>query len=127
MAGQARTSKVSFLARPSTRTTGQDQTVALTSQFVKGCAMPALTRKGAMTCRGDAGRRRTSLEGGNRGMPHCRWGKLRGYGDLRGRRWARWRQLVAELAAAIAPMRDSSDVRRNSGMKQRPGSPVWAA
>ena len=49
---------------------------------VKGCRMPALSRR----WRCAVGRRPTSLEGGNRGMP--RGGgenELRGYGDLKGR------------------------------------------
>jgi len=51
------------------------------SAIVKGCLMPALIRRCAMRRRCSRGRRRTSLEGGNRGM-HRRSG--RGAGQLWG-------------------------------------------
>jgi hypothetical protein len=52
------------------------------SGVVKGCRTPALTRR----WRGAVGRRRTSLKGGNRGMPRGRGENgLRGYGDLKDR------------------------------------------
>jgi hypothetical protein len=44
--------------------------------------MPALTRRRVSVRRRRAGRRRTSLEGGNRGMPRGGPGRLNRYGDL---------------------------------------------
>jgi hypothetical protein len=49
---------------------------------VKGCPMPALSRRCAKTRQSSAGRRRTSLEGGNRGEPRRGPGRLHSYGDL---------------------------------------------
>ena len=50
--------------------------------FVKACRMPALTRRWCCA----VGRRRTSLEGGNREMPRGGGENgLRGYGDLKAR------------------------------------------
>ena len=54
------------------------------SPSVKGCTMPALTRRPDSTRASQAGRRRTSLEGGNRGMHRWRLGSLPVYGDLKG-------------------------------------------
>ena len=60
-------------------------------------------------------------------MPRCRSGKLSGYGDWTGRRWARWRRRVAESAADIASMREGDDARLDSGMTRRPRKHVLAA
>ena len=58
-------------------------------------------------------------------MPRYGSGELIGYGDLTGRSWARWRQLVDELTDDIAPMRDGDDARTASGMTQRPSVTFW--
>src|SRR6266568_6014149 len=72
------------------------------SRFVKGCAMPALTRRGARTRRRHGGRRRTSLEGGNRSMPRCGLGRLDRYGDSMVRGAAGCGDRVSRPEAAIA-------------------------
>jgi len=46
--------------------------------------MPALTRRTSRTWPSPAGRRRTSLEGGNRGMHRWCLESLPVYGDLKG-------------------------------------------
>src|SRR6266567_4053266 len=70
--------------------------------IVKGCAMPALTRRGARTRRRHGGRRRTSLEGGNRSMPRCGLGRLDRYGDSMVRGAAGCGDRVSRPEAAIA-------------------------
>ena len=52
------------------------------SPSVKGCQMPALSRRRLRTHRCSVGRRRTSPEGGNRGMLRGSRGRPHGYGDL---------------------------------------------
>jgi hypothetical protein len=52
--------------------------------FVKGCQMPALTHSPAGKQQNSEGRRRTSLEGGNRGMYRGGSGQATCYGDLSG-------------------------------------------
>lgn len=50
--------------------------------------MPALIHVAARIQQSPAGRRRTSPEGGNRGMLPRGSGNLNGYGDLTDRSWA---------------------------------------
>lgn len=56
-----------------------------TSASVKGCSMPALERRPARTHQSPVGRRRTNLQGGNRGMPRGVSEQGTAYGDLRRR------------------------------------------
>ena len=55
------------------------------SDYVKGCQMPALYARAVGTGQNSGGRRRTSLEGGNRGMRSGESGSATVYGDLNGR------------------------------------------
>jgi SAM-dependent methyltransferase len=55
------------------------------SANVKGCQMPALYARAVGTRQNSGGRRRTSLEGGNRGMRSGESGSATVYGDLNGR------------------------------------------
>lgn len=52
------------------------------SAHVRGCRMPALSRRCSSTHRCSVGGRRTSLEGGNRGIGRSGHGRPQGYGDL---------------------------------------------
>lgn len=49
---------------------------------VKGCLMPVLSRRTVRMRQPSAGRRRTSLEGGNCGMYRCALEQATVYGDL---------------------------------------------
>jgi hypothetical protein len=57
------------------------------SEIVEGCTMPALIHGAARIRQNPAGRRRTSPEGGNRGMLPRGPGNLNSYGDLMLRSW----------------------------------------
>ena len=48
-------------------------------------------------------------------MPRWRSGRLSSYGDWTSRRWARWRQSVAETAEDLGPMRDGDDPNEIGG------------
>jgi transposase-like protein len=56
---------------------------ATSTNNVKGCRMPALHRKIVLQRRKAEGRRRTSLEGGNRGPRSGELGLVTVYGDLK--------------------------------------------
>jgi hypothetical protein len=54
-----------------------------TDAIVKGCQMPALHRMSILLRQNSGGRRRTSLEGGNRGLRSRKYGSATLYGDLK--------------------------------------------
>jgi hypothetical protein len=54
------------------------------AKFVKGCQMPALYAMAVGSLQNLGGRRRTSLEGGNRGIRSGELGSTTVYGDLNG-------------------------------------------
>ena len=53
------------------------------SESVKGCKMPAPSRRPVSSREHSTGRRLTSLEGGNRGVLRCGYFNVSGYGDLK--------------------------------------------
>src|SRR5271169_585443 len=99
-------------------TGGRDQ-LRRRSQFVKVCLMPAQKRRRARTWRRRGGRRRTSLEGGNRGMPGCGPGTLDGYGDLRAGFRVGHSIRAGRAGGEMARMPDVGDARLESWMTQR--------
>jgi hypothetical protein len=89
--------------------------------------MPALRCRTVKTRRSLLGRRRTSLEGGNRGMPRRGAGGLVGYGDLMVRTRAVRGNRADRAENVMARMSDGAEARPDSGRRQRARNKVTAA
>lgn len=98
--------------------------------------MPAPTRRAASTRASLADRRRTSLEGGNRGGWRCGWVSLQGYGNLKGRNRVERGDLAdqADGDIALMPCRWFGDAglfgdvsgKKRAHSRERPSRPLSA-